>query len=399
MQASERKFFSIIARSLVSAIAMALADGGISPLKASAQSSLPSVDQILTGLLGGRETLFAGDVLIRGTEYRSTSYTGEKETSSKSDIDQRIKVDFLENRLWHERSVGVDQIASTGELELQPTKALHREISVFGRDGFYIKSLPSSLVSANLPVAPNRFWDVRTFGMCTTDDMDNYVKLSDYRDTLTIANEDGLIKAASADEGLIRVDYFFRLGPGINDQLVSGVRRIWVDPSKDFAPVEMREQFASNGTTAIKDPDWSPPHTISNTNWQKRGGVWVPVSTTIKMDYGKAGVGMMSIHYELALEWFAVNQDFDESDYSLLELDGSDPESIVLDTRIDAEHPLITKHPGVSDPRLLAQFEQDRISMQASQRKASNSTFRVFLLGNLVVIVIAFIYVRVFRGK
>ncbi|WP_153558032.1 hypothetical protein [Roseimaritima sediminicola] len=332
---------------------------------ASAQSAL-TPKEVVARIVESREKLYAGDVVIRGIERRAFPNQPNPVRSTRQ-IFERQLFDLPRERLWHEQRKG----ALTTEAD---PDAPH-EVRLFGAEGYYQCSVYAKHINVFRPALPVDFWDCRAFGICTFGDLNSFARFEEHVGNFEAAIAGSLAKVESTDADGIIVLVVDSPKSSQKPGDINRRTRYWVDTNQDFVVVRMEQQYKSQSSQkGTGDAVWMPPTTKSATEWTFVNHVWVPKSTNVSFRLNEEGNTVLSVQFELAFDWHAVNQVFDESNYSLAKLDVPEGSHYILDMQRDPANPLVVQHPNISNAEVLEKFAKASRDMQSSEPQLETRT-------------------------
>lgn len=336
-----------------------------------------------------RASIVSGDVTIKG---RLLNLVDDK-PKSEQDIHERQVFDFSRSLSRVERS-SADLVTISESRVAQESKPVLPTIEVSNGDKVFLQQVKAKRIEiGSRPAEPN-YWDIRTFGMATYDGFLNHCTLLDFERTFErISNNENLPPSVTQDpEGrlnIISLSYRFPDSPR-----VVGRRDIWIDPTRDFVPVRMAEQFRDD-----KD-EWRKPHSTSSATFEKLGGVFVPTSVIVELVMRPDGRPEHVSRYELSLDWKSCNSPLDESLFTVEGLD-SPPRSHTIVEHIEGKGPVTIQHPSIRNPETLKRLEADaKLAKNASPDIPLRLSTRWLIIANLVIValIIGIVALRQ-RGK
>lgn len=302
---------------------------------------------VVSQLIAGRQALYAGEVSIRGLE-RHTDLENKNPPKVRI-INELIRFDFANGRSWHE----VEGTWANMPTDIKPDTDIH----VFGKDGYYLKTVRSKHISVASPRAPNGFWDPRVFGLCTYDDLLTFTAFSEFEKVFQEAATGGTLSVLNQNTDEMTVIDYLNCTSDKTPETLDVRRRIWIDPARGYVPVRTEQQFRRPDAPDADKDGWQPPYSISTATWDLHNDdVWVPGSAVVMMKVSDSSGAGMTIEYELAFDWHSVNPPLDESLFSIERLDTPPGSHFIVDFTRDRANPIFLQHPSVPDGRKLREI-------------------------------------------
>jgi hypothetical protein len=295
-----------------------------------------SAQELVDSFFAERERLYAGDVVVNGTEETFTTGRAKNSFSSKN-ISEWIRFDLKQGRLWHEKA-------------LSPSQHL---ISVCGSDALYIKHVEAKQIFMYPPAPPHRFWDPRTFGICRYSDLLDFTTLATFKSDFQEAVAQRRLSVKGPDaEGIVIATLEYS-GDSNQSKPTGRLSRFWIDSKRGFVPIRMESQDLDSITSKDGTKVWHPHANTSKAVWTQIGEVWVPTSATVDLSMPRPDSSTFTIRHDLVFDWHTVNPVLHEEDFKLAQLDIPRGSHIVADAREDRLKPIIIQHPSVPDPATL----------------------------------------------
>lgn len=356
-------------------------------------TDIPRSGDVIDSLITGREDIYSGDVTIRGRQVRVSH---GKEPESVIEIQDRVMFDL---RLGVSRQEKATPLSP--EFRKDGRSNYLHEVRVNGIDSSFSKSVEAKQIVIGPRTEERGIWDLRTFGLCTYDDLINLNDLRAFQLSFQRFNNRGAFTVQETDEpGVLVASMTF--GYDITEpSVIHGRRQIWISVRDGFTPFRLQEQFKvvnpSDGNQG--EDEWQRPHAHATTEWTEISGVWVPVTGTIELLTRLPDGNVVSrIAYELNFEWNDLNSEFDPQLFSLEGLDIPQGSHIISDRRNGGDS-VLAQHPNVPDAEMLQSLESLRgRSSGAPSRMTSRwlgvALVTVILLGTTGIIVYIFVIPR-----
>lgn len=333
----------------------------------------------LDRMIGNREQIYAGDYAMRGVHKLNTVVKGVATTASR-DINERIKFDFSQGVLRHEKEIG-----SLGDPE---SVTPPRQVLLYGADASYRQSVDAKRIDVGQKSEPQDFFDPRIAGMCSIAGFEKSVRLSLLTEAFRAGlNEHRFSVQDADDEILIAV---LNVPQNEGGKFMSR-RRLWIDKNRGYVPIRMEMQWNEAFSTDEATPRWGKPFETGEATWEEMQGVWVPTSASITLSQ-QAPVRQYSevLTYDLAFQWFAVNPEYDPAEFLIETLDIPKGSHLIVDSSGNRSKPVITQHPNVPNAdelrRIVASNPSNTDMVVASRRSW------ILMAANVIVLVLLILF-------